>query len=173
MPVDSIITTIITSVMVKISTGSKTGAAIPKGSTNSNQEALATLSKFMNPIATLTTPPTTMPSSTEMLEMKPLPYLAISRMDASTSAAMPTPLRSAYLGLGTLAARARPLGMAGTLLPAALAAVATSASHLACSGFTTLGAVGPKGLPKIQLMPTRIRLMPITAMMVPVTTGGK
>ncbi len=37
----------------------------------------------------------------------------------------------------------------------------------------TAGAVGPTGLPKIQLMPTRIRLMPITAMMVPVTTGGK
>ena len=36
-----------------------------------------------------------------------------------------------------------------------------------------LGAVGPKGLPKIQLMPTRIRLMPMMAMMVPVTTGGK
>ena len=36
-----------------------------------------------------------------------------------------------------------------------------------------LGAVGPKGLPKTQLIPTRIRLMPITRMMVPVTTGGK
>ena len=36
-----------------------------------------------------------------------------------------------------------------------------------------LGAVGPNGLPKIQLMPTRIKLIPITAMMVPVTTGGK
>ena len=35
------------------------------------------------------------------------------------------------------------------------------------------GAVGPTGLPKIQLIPIRIRLMPITAMMVPVTTGGK
>ena len=55
----------------------------------------------------------------------------------------------------------------------ALARLPTSASHLACSGLTMLGAVGPKGLPKIQLMPMRIRLMPITAMMVPVTTGGK
>ena len=35
------------------------------------------------------------------------------------------------------------------------------------------GAVGPTGLPKIQLMPTRISVMPITAIMVPVTTGGK
>ena len=49
----------------------------------------------------------------------------------------------------------------------------TSVSHLACSGLTIFGAVGPKGLPKIQLMPMRIRLMPMTAMMVPVTTGGK
>ena len=46
-------------------------------------------------------------------------------------------------------------------------------SHSVCSGETVIGAVGPTGLPKIQLMPTRIRLMPITAMMVPVTTGGK
>ena len=35
------------------------------------------------------------------------------------------------------------------------------------------GAVGPTALPKIQLMPTRIRLTPITTMIVPVTTGGK
>lgn len=38
---------------------------------------------------------------------------------------------------------------------------------------TTAGAVGPTGLPKIQLMPTRISVMPMTAMIVPVTTGGK
>ena len=37
----------------------------------------------------------------------------------------------------------------------------------------TLGAVGPTGLPKIQLIPTRISVMPIMAIMVPVTTGGK
>ena len=36
-----------------------------------------------------------------------------------------------------------------------------------------LGAVGPKGLPKTQLIPMRIRLMPMIRMMVPVTTGGK
>ena len=49
-----------------------------------------------------TTPPMTMPSSTEMLAMKPLANLTISRIDTSTIAAMPTPVRSAYLGLGTL-----------------------------------------------------------------------
>jgi hypothetical protein len=48
-----------------------------------------------------------------------------------------------------------------------------ASSQAAFSGLTMLGAVGPKWLPKIQLMPTRIRLMPITAMRVPVTTGGK
>jgi hypothetical protein len=41
-----------------------------------------------------------------------------------------------------------------------------ASSQAAFSGLTMLGAVGPKGLPKIQLMP-------ITAMRVPVTTGGK
>ena len=35
------------------------------------------------------------------------------------------------------------------------------------------GAVGPTGVPKIQLMPMRISEMPITRMIVPVTTGGK
>jgi len=49
----------------------------------------------------------------------------------------------------------------------------TVASHCACSGLTIWGAVGPTGTPKIQLMPTRIRLIPMTAMIVPVTTGGK
>ena len=53
------------------------------------------------------------------------------------------------------------------------AAAAAASSHCLCSGLTMLGAVGPTGLPKIQLMPMRIKLIPITAMMVPVTTGGK
>ena len=68
---------------------------------------------------------------------------------------------------------ARPLGRGGSDEPGAPAMACASASHFRCSGLTTLGAVGPTGLPKIQLMPTRIRLMPITVMMVPVTTGGK
>ena len=46
-------------------------------------------------------------------------------------------------------------------------------SQPAATGSTSLGAVGPTGLPKIQLMPTRIRVTPITRMMVPVTSGGK
>lgn len=86
---------------------------------------------------------------------------------------MPTPVRSAYLGLGTVGTTANPLGTGGSDEPGAPAAACASASHLRCSGLGTLGAVGPTGLPKIQLMPTRIRLMPMTAMMVPVTTGGK
>ena len=47
MPVDSIITTIMTSVIVRIRIGSNTGVAISKGSTKSTQGALPTLSKFM------------------------------------------------------------------------------------------------------------------------------
>ena len=43
----------------------------------------------------------------------------------------------------------------------------------ACAGSTIFGAVGPTGLPKIQLMPTRISETPMTRMIVPVTTGGK
>ena len=124
-------------------------------------------------MATAITAPMTMPSSTEMLAMKPLANLAISRMDTSTTAEMPTPVRSAYLGLGTVGTTAKPLGTGGSDEPGAPATDCISLSHLMCSGFTTLGAVGPTGLPKIQLMPTRIRLMPMTAMMVPVTTGGK
>ena len=47
MPVDSIITTIITRVIVRMRMGSNVGVAISNGSTTSNQWALATLSKFM------------------------------------------------------------------------------------------------------------------------------
>ena len=65
------------------------------------------------------------------------------------------------------------MGTAGSTEPGAPALAVTWASHCACSGLTTAGAVGPTGLPKIQLMPTRIRLMPITRMIEPVTTGGK
>jgi len=94
-------------------------------------------------------------------------------MEASTRAATPTPIRSAYLGLGTVGRMARPLGMAGRAEPGAAASLPASASQRRCSGSGTLGAVGPTGLPKIQLMPTRIRLTPITRISVPVTTGGK
>src|SRR5688572_8107673 len=123
----------------------------------------------MRPVAEATTAPITMPSSTEMFATKPLACFTISKMDTSTSAATPKPGRSAYLGLGTVGMMAKPLGTAGIELPGEV----TSASHLAYTGSTSAGVVGPTGLPKIQLMPTRIRLMPITAMMVPVTTGGK
>ena len=40
-------------------------------------------------------------------------------------------------------------------------------------GATIFGAVGPTGLPKIQLIPTRISVTPMIRMIVPVTTGGK
>ena len=74
-----------------------------------------------------TTAPITMPSSTEMLATKPLAYLTISRIDTSTSAAMPRPPRSAYFGFGTEGTIARPLGIGGTELPGEV----TSASHFA------------------------------------------
>ena len=64
---------------------SKTGVAISKGSTRSNQPALATFSKLIRPMAVATTPPMMMPSSTEMFDTKPFAYLAISRMDAVPS----------------------------------------------------------------------------------------
>ena len=167
MPVDSIMT----SVMVTIRIGSKIGRAISKGSTRSNQLALATFSKPIMPAAVAMTPPMTMPSSTEMLATKPRAYLAISRMETSTMAAMPMCDNCAYLGLGTEPTMAMPWGT-GDTLPLAAACLAAS-SQARCSGLGTEGAVGPKGLPKIQLMPILIRLIPMTAMMVPVTTGGK
>ena len=46
-------------------------------------------------------------------------------------------------------------------------------SQACCAGSTSIGAVGPTGRPKIQLIPMGIRLMPIARMTVPVTTGGK
>jgi len=57
----------------------------------SNQAALPTLSKFIMPVAVATMPPMTMPSSTEMLAMKPLANLAISRIETSTMADTATP----------------------------------------------------------------------------------
>ena len=87
MPVDSIITTIITSVMVRIITMSKVGMPNAKGVTTSNQPALPTLSKFILPMPKATTQPNTMPSSTEMLATKPLAYFTSKRMPMSTAAA--------------------------------------------------------------------------------------
>ena len=78
-------------------------------------------------MAAAATAPITMPSSTEMLATKPLANFTISRIDTSTSAEMPTPLRSAYLGLGTVGTIARPLGAGGSEEPGEV----TSASHLA------------------------------------------
>ena len=153
--------------------GSNTGVAISKGSTIVNHSALATLLKSIRPMATDSTPPIRMPMSTETLARKPLAKRAISRMDNSTMAEMPTPVRSPYLGLGMVGTTAKPLGTGGSEEPGAPAVAWASASHFRCSGLGTLGAVGPTGLPKIQFTPTRIRLMPMTAMMVPVTTGGK
>ena len=72
MPVDSIITTIITRVMVTIRTGSKIGVPKWNGGIGANQAAAATLSKCIIPSAAAMTPPTTMPSRTAMLERKPL-----------------------------------------------------------------------------------------------------
>ena len=131
MPVDSIITTIITSVMVRIRIGSKVGVAISNGSTMSKSGALTTLSKFILPVIVATTPPMTMPINTAMFETKPLAKRAISRIDTSTSAAIPTPASSAYFGLGTLGASVTPFGSAGSAEPGAEAAAVTSASHLA------------------------------------------
>jgi hypothetical protein len=87
MPVDSIITTIITSVMVRIITMSNVGMPKANGVTTSNQCALPTLSKCILPIAAASTQPATMPSSTEMLARKPLVYFTSSRMKTSTAAA--------------------------------------------------------------------------------------
>ena len=53
------------------------------------------------------------------------------------------------------------------------ASAVTVFSHSACCGSTTFGAVGPTCSPKIQSMPMRISVTPMTRMMVPVTTGGK
>ena len=86
MPVDSIITTIITSVMVRIIQKSKVGAPKWKGVIRPNQAASPTLAKFMVPMATAITAPITMPKSTAMLAMKPLPNLAIMRIEISTMA---------------------------------------------------------------------------------------
>lgn len=50
---------------------------------------------------------------------------------------------------------------------------ATALSQSAWAWSMICGAVGPTGLPKIQLMPKRIRLTPGTRMILPVATGGK
>ncbi len=72
-----------------------------------------------------------------------------------------------------LAASTRFGGSGGRIEPGAAASSVTDFSQSACSGAISLGAVGPTGLPNIQLMPMRISEAPITTMMVPVTTGGK
>ncbi|MNL75391.1 hypothetical protein D3C87_2011880 [compost metagenome] len=73
MPVDSIITTIITSDMVAISTGSKIGMPKRKGVTTANQPASATRSKCIMPRPAAKTQPMTMPVRTAMLLISPRP----------------------------------------------------------------------------------------------------
>ena len=68
----------------------------------------------------------------------------------------------------TVGASAKPCGTGGA--PFRPVTVSTQAC---ASGLTVLGAVGPTGRPKIQLIPIRIRLTPMTRMIEPVTTGGK
>ena len=72
MPVDSIITTIITRTMVRIITGSKIGVPKWKGEISANQPAVPTLSKCIMPRAAASTPPMMMPRSTAILATKPL-----------------------------------------------------------------------------------------------------
>ena len=85
MPVDSIRVTIITSVMVAISTGSKIGVPKWNGVIGANQAASATLSKCIIPSAAAITPPVTMPRSTAMLERKPLAKRAMPMTTPSTT----------------------------------------------------------------------------------------
>ena len=87
IPVDSIMTTIITSDIVAIVTRSNVGMPNANGVTRSSQGALATLSKLILPIATATTQPTMMPIRTEMLATKPFVYLTRSRMTTRTKPA--------------------------------------------------------------------------------------
>ncbi|MOA50416.1 hypothetical protein D3C78_1734230 [compost metagenome] len=75
--------------------GSNLGMPKWKGRTMSNQSAWPIFSNVMMPVAEATMAPITMPSNTEMLAMKPRVNLTISRMDVSTSTAMPKPVRSA------------------------------------------------------------------------------
>jgi hypothetical protein len=85
MPVDSIIATIITSAIVRIMITSKVGGPKAKGVTASTQCALATLSKFILPSAIAIAQPATMPSSAEMLAMKPFMYFTSSRTMTSSA----------------------------------------------------------------------------------------
>ena len=126
MPVDSIITTTMISDMVRIIMMSKRGMPKWKGSTMSNQAAWSIFSKVMMPAAEAAMAPTTMPSSTEILATKPRAYLTMSRMDSSTTAAMPRPTGSAYFGWAPRAGWRSPAA-GGAWPPGAV----TSASHLA------------------------------------------
>ncbi len=88
MPVDSIMTTIITRVMVRIITRSKVGMPKWKGVMRPNHAASATLSKVILPSATARAAPITMPRRTEMLATKPRAKRAIRRIETSTMAEM-------------------------------------------------------------------------------------
>ena len=86
MPVDSIITTIMTSVMVRIITGSKIGRPKRKGVISSNQSARSTWSKCMSPMEAASTAPTMIPSSTEILARKPRANFITRMIVVSTTA---------------------------------------------------------------------------------------
>ncbi len=91
MPVDSIITTIITTHIV--ATGTRWNCGQPKwnGSTGANQAAAATFSTCMSPRQAASTEPATMPASTATLARKPRPQRMSARIVSSTRKAMPRP----------------------------------------------------------------------------------
>ncbi len=91
MPVDSIITTIITRHMVTMAPRSNLGMPNWKGTTIPNHGAAATLAKLIIPNAAAATQPATMPISTAMLATKPRPYLVTARITRSTKSATASP----------------------------------------------------------------------------------
>ena len=88
MPSDSIITTTMTSTMVRIITGSKIGVPKWKGMISANQPASATLSKCIIPRIAAITAPVTMPTSTAIFDRKPRAYFITRMIASSTSAAI-------------------------------------------------------------------------------------
>ena len=82
-------TTIITRLMVTMATTSKVGMPNWNGVTMAKALALATLAKSALPKANDRAVPAMMPINTAIFDRKPRPYLATSKMTASTKKAMP------------------------------------------------------------------------------------
>jgi hypothetical protein len=174
MPVDSIITTTITRVMVRIRSGRRPACRSGRAARGRTTAPWRPCRKSIMPIAAVMTPPDQRcPAAPRYWPESPWQSARSAGWCQQHDAGDAHAGQVGVFGVGNRGHDGKALGHGAGTCPARRRRPVPRPAISGVPGWARLGAVGPTGLPKIQLMPTRIRLMPMTAMMVPVTTGGK